>query len=1421
MDSSSLRKRAILVTVAALAAMLALGQVGYRLYLAERPVPPAPDAGAIATGAPLTDRLVVVVVDALREDAAFDATVMPTFARIAGSGASGVSVTPPMTLTTMSVLNMGTGMTPSISWSLKNFDAEPFEDESLLSLLHGRGKHIALLGDASWSQLFGADAERQIAIHDKGFYKGADADIIASDTEVFDEAERLLADPQWDVIIVHVVGTDKAAHRHGAHRREDDGTLSMYGRRCAAIDARIARLYDRFGDRGTWLLTADHGATLAGNHGGGEEEARRAPFALAGPGIVAQRNVEQPLNALAPTLAALFGIRPPRTAEVGATFSLLTLTPDAQAHQAIAQLLARQHYAVAALALAGVDIELPKEGSADAARRAWDAGQPRQAVVMASNGLGLLQTLLSAADQGRGGLRAFGMGLGLLLMVGLLWLLTREAGAPDPLRPALVWAAVAWALLAFGAWQFTGVWLLGELFRSWGHLAWHGPLLLGALAALSVAVWGVRRSRALMDARPEWLAWAVVVLFLGQSIMRWPYGPLAETWATLLVFALGLVAWGQRRNGRALARVALAGALLVALHVLSPLLMPGADARLEDTRTTTLIADVGLAAAVLLLAARSLRKGPRAPWLALFALVPAAMAVHTSGNAWVLKTVLPALVIPSLLLPRSAPAHVRRDLLIGTALLLYRALSMDARVILLLPLAGAAVALSGLVGRRRGSVPLAAVLVLLVWQSYFLASGHAWSFSAIDVTVAFAATRDAINLGEGFALILLQHLAPWLVLVGAAVHQRVASDDLPSVRPLAVALGGMFVVHGFGAFASFEYELDNHWFTMHAVPLFVFALCNALLVGVALLAASTLLPSRRWTSAAVALLVALSGCAGDEGATPATAVDASGSDTTEADALDAGSTDGHALSDGAGATAGTGSDAPAPADTASGDAGDSAGADADTTADGADATEPCGVGSVKGLPCEGPGLEGAAVRVEALGCDGVETLAETTTDDAGAFLLAGVPSGAQRVFVSTTAGTTSFTTYIHPNSTTILTAKMTGTCADAAPAAAPCPVGSILGSVCPPGGTTIAAGGTHIEVLAPDCPAAQATIETNAAITGDFSLKDVPAGVRVLRVTTPTSVEPWLHTVFVSPGEVAHIGSIGAIACGGVDALPSETEGATAPETPDDILCTDPKWNLCGKDILSYCADPTPPFPDCNGDGIPDPCPQCPPIEVVFVLDTSGSMDDEIDALCGTIAETTAKLTAANVGATAHVYGIADTWASCTKQSVIETLGATIPDPPEGFLPIGYCGDGTEDWAGAAAVVAVHHPWQVGALRLVVPISDEGSACGDPVNDEDVRAVTAAIAVANANGVVVSPIAGTDSTEEVLALGQSLAAGTGGQWSQSEDPSLDIANSVVLSVLKACTKVNDCNENGLPDSCDLFSGAATDLDDNGVPDSCQ
>ena len=65
-----------------------------------------------------------------------------------------------------------------------------------------------------------------------------------------------------------------------------------------------------------------------------------------------------------------------------------------------------------------------------------------------------------------------------------------------------------------------------------------------------------------------------------------------------------------------------------------------------------------------------------------------------------------------------------------------------------------------------------------------------------------------------------------------------------------------------------------------------------------------------------------------------------------------------------------------------------------------------------------------------------------------------------------------------------------------------------------------------------------------------------------------------------------------------------------------------------GNDIPDECDLDDGTSDDCNFDGIPDECPLCPPVELIFIMDTSTSMDGEAAALCGSMSAVVAKLQA-------------------------------------------------------------------------------------------------------------------------------------------------------------------------------------------------
>jgi hypothetical protein len=502
-----------------------------------------------------------------------------------------------------------------------------------------------------------------------------------------------------------------------------------------------------------------------------------------------------------------------------------------------------------------------------------------------------------------------------------------------------------------------------------------------------------------------------------------------------------------------------------------------------------------------------------------------------------------------------------------------------------------------------------------------------------------------------------------------------------------------------------------------------------------------------------------------------------------------------------------------------------AGADANDGGGGADADAgpSCGKGTLKGLVCQAGTMKlvpEATIQVSAVRCDGVTQNFEAKTDEQGRFTIFGVPDGLQRVDVISPLYTGWFWATIKDGGVTFV-ANIDG-CGVAAPDEKACEFGQLRGNVCPVGGSTLVASGFRVWVLAKGCDGADVVREANTTPNGEFTLTKVPPGTHVLRVDRLPAFDPqdlyaeWTTTVKIEPSTLTDAGSIGAVSCGGLPAVDSGGSGSV--DTGE--LCTDPKWNLCGDAILDYCANPTPPFPDCNSDGIPDPCPLCPPLEVVFALDTSGSMFDELDALCTQIEETVTKLGQAAITTQATVLGISETY-GCLKHTVVDAYGSTITDGPEGWTPIGFCGDSTEDWALAVGVIAANKPWLENSVRVIVPISDEGPACGDPLDALDGFNIDLAIEVAKKHGVIVFPITGTGAVDEVVALAEKLATATGGTTYATTNATADMATSVIMAALNACNTFSDCNSNGVPDDCDIANGKLTDFNLNGKPDACE
>jgi hypothetical protein len=286
-----------------------------------------------------------------------------------------------------------------------------------------------------------------------------------------------------------------------------------------------------------------------------------------------------------------------------------------------------------------------------------------------------------------------------------------------------------------------------------------------------------------------------------------------------------------------------------------------------------------------------------------------------------------------------------------------------------------------------------------------------------------------------------------------------------------------------------------------------------------------------------------------------------------------------------------------------------------------------------------------------------------------------------------------------------------------------------------------------------------------------------------------------------------------------IDPGDPDGDGMVSPDTngngvPDE--CEDCNSNGVLDDLDIDPADPDGDGQvsfDCDDDGAPDECAVLCSVDVVFVLDTSGSMAGELPAACDDMifAALNTLEGAVQGQVSGTVLGIAEEAIACATNTVIAQLGNRVPGVP-GLCCTPMCTDGEscrENWAGATAVVAEGFAWNPQALRIIVPVSDEGpcegSPCDDPGADRD--SIENAIDTAVGNGAVAFAITGAGSNGCVMTLADELGQRTGGRaWHvQSGMTWAEIGAELadeIASLSDARCAICDGDGDGIPNACE-------------------
>ena len=200
----------------------------------------------------------------------------------------------------------------------------------------------------------------------------------------------------------------------------------------------------------------------------------------------------------------------------------------------------------------------------------------------------------------------------------------------------------------------------------------------------------------------------------------------------------------------------------------------------------------------------------------------------------------------------------------------------------------------------------------------------------------------------------------------------------------------------------------------------------------------------------------------------------------------------------------------------------------------------------------------------------------------------------------------------------------------------------------------------------------------------------------------------------------------------------------------------------------------------------------CSGLDVVFAMDTSGSMGDESQALCDAVSAVENALITLGMPANrlrVALKGITGgpTYSggfACLDDSIANTYGTPVPgNPSSGEEDL----DDSEDWGPVIAVIADRRPWLANAVRVVVAISDEAPENGGgSVNSDDRASIDNSIVIANQNNVKVSVVVASGAGADILVEAQRIAAATGGSAVESSDPSLDLAALVLRVLIDSC-----------------------------------
>jgi hypothetical protein len=253
-----------------------------------------------------SQRLVIVLVDGLRDDTARDPELMPYLETLRGEGAWAVMSSRPLSYSQPGYATLLVGAWPDINdGPAINLDLEniqSFTQDNLFTAVRRQGGRTAVAANETFRKLIAAPD-----INDSFFSSEANK---TGDDRIYNQVMGWLDAGGQTLLLVHFSQVDDAGDYLGGPKSE------AWMEAANRVDGMIEEIASKLDfSKDALMIVSDHGQIDVGGHGGPEKLNLTEPFLLVGAGVMPGYWGTMDMVDVAPTAAALLGVSIPGTSQ--------------------------------------------------------------------------------------------------------------------------------------------------------------------------------------------------------------------------------------------------------------------------------------------------------------------------------------------------------------------------------------------------------------------------------------------------------------------------------------------------------------------------------------------------------------------------------------------------------------------------------------------------------------------------------------------------------------------------------------------------------------------------------------------------------------------------------------------------------------------------------------------------------------------------------------------------------------------------------------------------------------------------------------------------------------------------------------------------------------------------------------------------